>query len=326
MSTQDVENRPTATAARSPAEASTRVGSLHAVIRAAVNQSMQAIAATADLIVPAQCVFCNEPTAAESICEICAEQLAIEYYRCEFCAAPLPSVVPNQDCLRCRGKRWRFAKVLPLAVYSGPLRDLVIDMKLPHASTKRRIIGQHLGAIVSRRIAELESLLPGESLLPRDTGGADADSAGDENASNRQQVAFDVRDANATLRRKYLVLPVPNFWTHRFSGAANTAWELAQSVADATGLKCKSGLIRRIRRTAKQGTLAWSERSANVRGAFQLRRAHLVSGRHIFLVDDVFTSGSTAAEVSKVLMSAGATAVDVVVVARGTGTKDLGAN
>lgn len=60
------------------------------------------------------------------------------------------------------------------------------------------------------------------------------------------------------------------------------------------------------------------ERAGNVRGAFAIepRRSGKLRGRAIALVDDVMTTGSTAAEIAGVPNEAGAASVAVRVVAR----------
>jgi predicted amidophosphoribosyltransferase len=57
-------------------------------------------------------------------------------------------------------------------------------------------------------------------------------------------------------------------------------------------------------------------RRANVRGAFTLSRPAAVDGRHVLLIDDVFTTGATVAECARVLREAGASAVGVLTLAR----------
>ncbi|GAB5406225.1 MAG: hypothetical protein Aurels2KO_44560 [Aureliella sp.] len=120
-----------------------------------------------------------------------------------------------------------------------------------------------------------------------------------------------------------LIVPVPNHWSHSWGYAADTAGLLAASLSRFTGIPTARGAIRRTRKTRKQGMLPWSDRGKNVAGAFKILRAKPLKGRHIFLVDDVLTSGATAAEVAKLLLRGGAARVDVAVVARGTGTKSL---
>jgi glutamine phosphoribosylpyrophosphate amidotransferase len=53
-----------------------------------------------------------------------------------------------------------------------------------------------------------------------------------------------------------------------------------------------------------------------MRGAFAVARAAEVTGREIVLVDDVYTTGTTATECARVLRKAGAAKVWVATVAR----------
>lgn len=77
------------------------------------------------------------------------------------------------------------------------------------------------------------------------------------------------------------------------------------------------GCLRRIRYTTTQTRLDRHERMENLRGAFQVRHPADVQSRHLILVDDVFTTGSTVDECARVLRQAGAASVRVVTVARG---------
>jgi len=72
----------------------------------------------------------------------------------------------------------------------------------------------------------------------------------------------------------------------------------------------------RQRPTAEQAGLARPARIANVAGAFAVTDPARVRGRHVLLVDDVVTTGATAAACTRVLRRAGASAVTVVALAR----------
>lgn len=93
-----------------------------------------------------------------------------------------------------------------------------------------------------------------------------------------------------------LVIPVPLHWTRKWSRGYNQAGIIAAEVADRLGCPVDTGILRRCRRTSSQ--LHAAEREKNVRGAFAARTfktGNHPCTEHILLVDDVFTSGSTAA-------------------------------
>ena len=115
-----------------------------------------------------------------------------------------------------------------------------------------------------------------------------------------------------------LVVAVPLSDARLRERGFNQAWELARRVATSVGGQAESALLLRVRDTPHQIALPPGERAGNVRGAFAVeprRRAELV-GRTVALVDDVMTTGSTAAEIAQVLKQAGAARVEVWVVAR----------
>jgi glutamine phosphoribosylpyrophosphate amidotransferase len=72
----------------------------------------------------------------------------------------------------------------------------------------------------------------------------------------------------------------------------------------------------RQRETGSQIGLTRHQRRENLRGAFAVIDPAPVAQRNILLVDDVFTTGTTASECARVLRRAGAARVWVVTVAR----------
>ena len=72
----------------------------------------------------------------------------------------------------------------------------------------------------------------------------------------------------------------------------------------------------RTRWTQSQVGLSERERKDNVRGAFAVLQSARIARRTILLLDDIYTSGSTVDECSKVLINAGARKVDVLTLAR----------
>ena len=113
-----------------------------------------------------------------------------------------------------------------------------------------------------------------------------------------------------------LLLPVPLHRRRLRKRGFNQAALLVELLAREWRLPLERHLLQRVRWTEPQVNLPAPARPGNVKGAFALKSGAEVSGKRIILVDDVFTTGSTIAECSRVLKRAGATAVFAVTLAR----------
>lgn len=98
----------------------------------------------------------------------------------------------------------------------------------------------------------------------------------------------------------------------------NQAWELARRVARALALPCRHDALWRWRDTPHQTALDRDEREANLQGAFMPapRASRWLQGQGVALVDDVMTTGATAAEAARALKQAGVARVHLWVLAR----------
>ena len=103
------------------------------------------------------------------------------------------------------------------------------------------------------------------------------------------------------------VVPVPLHWLRRWKRGYNQAEVIASGVAECLGIPMRPDILRRIRRTRTQTRLSIAEKRANVSGAFAIPAkppAEPTPFRHILLVDDVFTTGSTLFDCFMTLRSA----------------------
>ena len=92
---------------------------------------------------------------------------------------------------------------------------------------------------------------------------------------------------------------------------------LAKEVSKITGVPFREALVR-TRNTKTQTKLDAMQRQNNMSGAFEATER--VTGR-VVLVDDVLTTGATAAECAKMLLENGAEEVQIIAFARATGDK-----
>jgi ComF family protein len=115
-----------------------------------------------------------------------------------------------------------------------------------------------------------------------------------------------------------VLVPMPlhrrRLWTRKFNQAAAIADEIARHA----GVPVEVEALLRIRATRPQVGLGEAERIANVRGAFRVAAARrgAIEGRRVVLVDDVLTTGASAAAATRALRRAGAARVDVLTFAR----------
>ena len=89
-----------------------------------------------------------------------------------------------------------------------------------------------------------------------------------------------------------MIIPVPLHWKRRWSRGYNQAEIIAQGVAEELGVPMRTDILKRVRMTQTQTVLDVSEKSANVSGAFAVATP-VPELKHILLIDDVFTTGST---------------------------------
>lgn len=99
-----------------------------------------------------------------------------------------------------------------------------------------------------------------------------------------------------------ILVPVPLHWKRQQWRHGNQADELARAFSQLTGLPTLNAL-RRIRKTKTQTRLNRKQRLSNLRGAFLTPPKYLplLAEKSIILIDDVFTTGSTAHECSRIL-------------------------
>lgn len=90
-----------------------------------------------------------------------------------------------------------------------------------------------------------------------------------------------------------LVVPIPLHWCKRIKRRYNQSEYLADGIAKALGVKVDRRSVVRTVNNPSQTRNHAHERWDNVEGIFGVRRPEALKGKHILLVDDVFTTGAT---------------------------------
>ena len=111
------------------------------------------------------------------------------------------------------------------------------------------------------------------------------------------------------------VAPIPLHWRRQWQRGFNQSELLAKTLSQRSGIPLIKAL-RRVRSTATQAGLSNTARRRNVSTAFRCPWPAAVAGKRILVIDDVMTTGSTAAACAAALKRAGAARVALLTLAR----------
>lgn len=110
------------------------------------------------------------------------------------------------------------------------------------------------------------------------------------------------------------IVPVPLSRARLKARGYNQAELLARRVSELSGVNMVNGLVRETD-TISQTYLSRTQRLKNLEGAFKLTDTADFKGKNVLLIDDTMTTGATADECSRVLLSSGAVNVYVLTAA-----------
>lgn len=113
-----------------------------------------------------------------------------------------------------------------------------------------------------------------------------------------------------------VIIPVPLHHYRLRERGYNQALELARPIAKRLGIPIDKSSAARIKHTKAQAQLTAIARSQNIKQAFAVNFAQLKQYNHVAVLDDVITTGSTAAEFCKNLFASGINKIDIFCAAK----------
>lgn len=251
--------------------------------------SPRQLMSTAMSLLPSTCALCGD-IGHHVLCFGCREQFFDDdAQRCPCCArrlndSSLSRLDGEVQCDECLIRMLSFDATIAAADYSPPIDQLVLGLKF----------GNQLA------LAPLFADLIRDALLL--------------NAA-RAEAADASRGVNA-LPDFLTAVPLGKKRLHE--RGFNQAVEIAKPLAVHVGVPLISDLLIRVRDTAPQAQLSPTERRLNLLGAFTLDAKYVqeLEGKHVGIVDDVFTTGETLNEIAATLKRFGAARVTNFVFAR----------
>ncbi len=97
------------------------------------------------------------------------------------------------------------------------------------------------------------------------------------------------------------IIPLPVTEKRLRERGFNQSFILAEEISRMTGKPVHHSTLRKIKETKDQYALSKNERRKNIRGAFSLTDTVNLKGERVLLVDDLYTTGQTSREATRVL-------------------------
>ena len=101
-----------------------------------------------------------------------------------------------------------------------------------------------------------------------------------------------------------VLIPVPLTRWRQWKRGYNQSELIARGIGNITHLPVETKALKRYAFSGSQTELNRQQRRENVDGVFQLKSPKCITGRHILLVDDILTTGSTISACSRELLKA----------------------
>ena len=112
-----------------------------------------------------------------------------------------------------------------------------------------------------------------------------------------------------------IITYIPLHWMKYFKRGYNQSSLLTKFISKEVKIPF-APLLKRIKHTKSQTKLSTKQRRKNILGAFTPINIKLLQDKKILLVDDVYTTGSTIRTATKILLTAGAKEVYILILAR----------
>ncbi len=117
------------------------------------------------------------------------------------------------------------------------------------------------------------------------------------------------------LKKYDIIMCVPMHIKKKMLRGYNQSELIAKELAKKLQIEKQFNNLVKIKDTKKQSTLTKEQRKINLKNAFQIKNSEKVKNKKVILFDDIYTTGSTVEECSKVLKRVGVSSIAVVTLA-----------
>lgn len=112
------------------------------------------------------------------------------------------------------------------------------------------------------------------------------------------------------------IIPVPISKKRQKERGYNQSLLIARKIAEKTNLELMNNCLIKTKNIIEQSKLNKEDRLQNIYGVYELKNRQLIENKKILLIDDIYTTGSTVNECSRMLRIANPAKIGVLVLAK----------
>lgn len=117
--------------------------------------------------------------------------------------------------------------------------------------------------------------------------------------------------------KKYdIIIPVPVHKNRKKQRGYNQTELIAKEIGTKLKIDTQINVLIKMQNTKPQSMLDKENRKKNVKNAYKTQNESKIYGKNVLLLDDIYTTGSTANECSRMLKFAGANKIGVLTIAK----------
>lgn len=107
------------------------------------------------------------------------------------------------------------------------------------------------------------------------------------------------------LKKYDIIIVVPLSWKRRLRRGYNQSQLIAEIISNILQIKIENKILYKTKNIVPQSKLNKKERKENIKGAFKIKNIEEIMNKRILIIDDIYTTGSTLNECSKLLRKNG---------------------
>jgi len=123
---------------------------------------------------------------------------------------------------------------------------------------------------------------------------------------------------NIDFIKKYdILIPVPIHKERKKQRGYNQSELIAKIIAEEVrNVKLQANILKKEKNIVAQSTLNKAKREENIKDVYKIVNSERIKNKKVLILDDIYTTGSTVNECSKVLKEAGCKDVGVITIAK----------